>query len=76
MFGKFAKWVTQIDDPARIPELVGRAFHVAVNGRPGPVVVALPEDVLMERCRAPRRRRPSSASSRHRAPPPWPSWNR
>ena len=36
MFGKFAKWVTQIDDPARIPELVGRAFHVAVNGRPGP----------------------------------------
>ena len=52
MFGKFAKWVTQIDDPARIPELVGRAFHVAVNGRPGPVVVAIPEDVLMERCQA------------------------
>jgi acetolactate synthase-1/2/3 large subunit len=48
MFGKFAKWVTQIEDPRRIPELVGRAFHVAVNGRPGPVVVALPEDVLKE----------------------------
>jgi len=48
LFGHFAKWVVQIDDAARIPELVARAFHVAMNGRPGPVVVALPEDMLTE----------------------------
>ncbi|MBP1883778.1 thiamine pyrophosphate-binding protein [Sinorhizobium mexicanum] len=53
MYGKFAKWVVQIDDAARIPELVSRAFHVAVNGRPGPVVVAIPEDVLKEPCTSP-----------------------
>ncbi|MFG1418936.1 thiamine pyrophosphate-binding protein [Xanthobacter sp. V0B-10] len=46
MFGGMAKWVVEIDRPERIPELVSRAFHVAVSGRPGPVVVALPEDVL------------------------------
>ncbi|MBV8790428.1 MAG: thiamine pyrophosphate-binding protein, partial [Pseudolabrys sp.] len=49
VFGTIAKWVTEIDDPARIPELVSRAFHTAMNGRPGPVVVALPEDMLTER---------------------------
>src|SRR5512139_1101901 len=38
-FGGVAKWVTEIDDPARIPELVTRAFSVATSGRPGPVVV-------------------------------------
>ena len=38
-----AKWVVQIDDPARVPELISRAFHVATSGRPGPVVVALPK---------------------------------
>ena len=48
MFGTFAKWVHEIDDPARIPEVVSRAFHTAVSGRPGPVVIALPEDVLTE----------------------------
>lgn len=42
------KWVTEIDDPARIPELVGRAFHIAISGRPGPVVIALPEDMLIK----------------------------
>ena len=42
------KWVVQIDDPARIPELVSQAFHRACSGRPGPVAVALPEDVLVE----------------------------
>jgi acetolactate synthase I/II/III large subunit len=47
-FGSTAKWVTEIDDAARIPEIVQRAFHVAMQGRPGPVVVALPEDVLTE----------------------------
>src|SRR4030081_1114068 len=49
VFGSVAKWATEIDDPARIPELVSRAFHTACNGRPGPVVIALPEDMLVER---------------------------
>jgi acetolactate synthase-1/2/3 large subunit len=48
VFGKLAKWVTEIDDVARIPELVSRAFHIATSGRPGPVVIALPEDMLTE----------------------------
>jgi acetolactate synthase-1/2/3 large subunit len=47
-YGSIAKWVTEVDDPARLPELVSRAFHVATSGRPGPVVIALPEDVLTE----------------------------
>ena len=46
MFGGMAKWVGEVDRIERIPELVSRAFHVAASGRPGPVVVALPEDVL------------------------------
>jgi acetolactate synthase-1/2/3 large subunit len=45
-FADLAKWSTEIDDPERIPEIVNRAFMVATTGRPGPVVVALPEDVL------------------------------
>src|SRR5262249_34285347 len=49
VFGSIAKWVTEIDDPARIPELVSRAFFTATSGRPGPVVTALPEDMLTER---------------------------
>ena len=49
VFGSMTKWTTEIDDPARVPEIVSRAFHTAVNGRPGPVVVALPEDMLVER---------------------------
>jgi acetolactate synthase-1/2/3 large subunit len=48
MFGGMAKWVVEIDRAERIPELVSRAFHVAVSGRPGPVVVSLPEDMLAE----------------------------
>lgn len=48
VFGTMAKWVVQIDDPRRLPELVSRAFHVATSGRPGPVVIALPEDMLTE----------------------------
>jgi acetolactate synthase-1/2/3 large subunit len=52
-FGGIAKWVTEIDDPARVPELVTRAFSVATSGRPGPVVIALPEDVLREEAEAP-----------------------
>lgn len=46
LFGGTAKWVAQIDDAERIPELVARAFATACAGRPGPVVLALPEDVL------------------------------
>jgi acetolactate synthase-1/2/3 large subunit len=49
VFGSMTKWATEIDDPARIPEIVSRAFHTAANGRPGPVVVSLPEDMLTER---------------------------
>ncbi len=52
-YGSIAKWVVEIDDAARIPELVTRAFSVATSGRPGPVVVALPEDVLTEEADAP-----------------------
>ncbi len=48
-FGSIAKWATEIDDPARIPELVSRAYYTATSGRPGPVVMALPEDMLTER---------------------------
>ena len=46
MFGTLAKWVAEIDRTDRIPEYISRAFHVAVSGRPGPVVLALPEDML------------------------------
>ncbi len=42
------KWTGQIDDVERVPELVSHAFHTAMNGRPGPVALALPEDMLME----------------------------
>ncbi len=52
-YGSVAKWVVEIDDPSRIPELVTRAFAVATSGRPGPVVISLPEDVLTERADAP-----------------------
>jgi acetolactate synthase-1/2/3 large subunit len=53
VFGTMTKWATEIDDPARIPEIVSRAFHTACNGRPGPVVIALPEDMLRERVSVP-----------------------
>lgn len=46
MFGGLAKWATEIDDINRIPEIVARAFRVAQSGRPGPVVIGLPEEVL------------------------------
>jgi acetolactate synthase I/II/III large subunit len=45
MFAPLAKWVTQIDDARRIPELIAHAFDVAVSGRPGPVVVAISEEM-------------------------------
>lgn len=52
-FGPLAKWAAQVEDPARIPEYMSRAFHTAVNGRPGPVVLAFPEDVLSSPAAAP-----------------------
>ncbi len=52
MFGPLAKWAAEIDCVDRIPEYVARAFHVAMSGRPGPVVLALPEDMLSSACAA------------------------
>jgi acetolactate synthase-1/2/3 large subunit len=52
MFGQMVKWVAQIDDPKRIPEYLSHAFHTATSGRPGPVVLSLPEDVLSDACEA------------------------
>jgi acetolactate synthase-1/2/3 large subunit len=49
MYAPLAKWAAQIDMAERIPELMGQAFQVATSGRPGPVVLALPEDMLRER---------------------------
>jgi len=48
MFGGMAKWVTDIDSHARIPEIVAKAISIAMSGRPGPVVIGLPEDVLFD----------------------------
>ena len=52
-FTEFAKWVGEINDARRIPEFVTRAFAVATSGRPGPVVLTLPEDMLVEEVEAP-----------------------
>ncbi|MCH8236895.1 MAG: thiamine pyrophosphate-binding protein [Proteobacteria bacterium] len=49
MYGEMAKWVAQIDDEARVAEYINHAFHLAISGRPGPVVLALPEDMLRAR---------------------------
>nr|WP_108815721.1 thiamine pyrophosphate-binding protein [Loktanella sp. Alg231-35] len=46
VFGGLAKWVAQVDHTDRLPEYIGRAFRVAMSGRPGPVVLALPENML------------------------------
>ena len=48
MFAPVAKWAARIDDARRIPEYVARAYATAMNGRPGPVVLALPEDMLLD----------------------------
>jgi len=57
MFGPgtlgMAKWVGEVHDPNRLPEYVARAFHTAMQGRPGPVVLALPEDMLASVTSAP-----------------------
>jgi acetolactate synthase-1/2/3 large subunit len=64
-FSEMSKWAAQIDVAARIPEYLSHAFHVATSGRPGPVVLALPEDMLREVVAAPAvagRHRPTVAS--------------
>lgn len=48
VFGTLAKWATELDEPERTAEIVGRAFATAQQGRKGPVVIALPEDMLHE----------------------------
>jgi acetolactate synthase-1/2/3 large subunit len=53
MFGQMAKWVAQIDRADRVPEYLSHAFHTAVSGRPGPVVLALPEDMQTEMASVP-----------------------
>src|SRR4051812_24606358 len=52
-FGPLAKWASQIDDPDRVAEIVGRGFATALQGRRGPVVLALPEDMLVEEALGP-----------------------
>lgn len=52
-FGTMAKWVTEIDDVSRIPEIIARAWTTAISGRPGPVVIALPEDMLRDQSNVP-----------------------
>ncbi|MGR3466466.1 MAG: thiamine pyrophosphate-binding protein, partial [Shimia sp.] len=66
-FGPLAKWVVQIDAADRISELLGRAWRVAQSGRPGPVVIALPEDMLTD----PTEAQPLTAPPR--VPRPWPA---
>ncbi|MEM7270845.1 MAG: thiamine pyrophosphate-binding protein, partial [Pseudomonadota bacterium] len=51
-FRDLAKWVEEIDHADRIPEIISHAWHVALSGRPGPVVLALPEDMLREEAEA------------------------
>ena len=66
MFGEMTKWVAQIDRTDRIPEYLSHAFHLATSGRPGPVVLALPEDMLVAEADvadAPRYKAIASASS-------------
>lgn len=48
VFGTMAKWATEVDHASRIPEILARAWVTATTGRPGPVVVALPEDILTD----------------------------
>jgi acetolactate synthase-1/2/3 large subunit len=54
MFAPLAKWAAEIEDAARIPEYLARAFRVALSGRPGPVVLSLPEETLSEVILAPK----------------------
>ena len=62
-FSPIAKWAARIDDPTRVPEYIARAFSVAVSGRPGPVVLALPEDMLCDPVPAKLSPRPAAVRS-------------
>ena len=86
MFGPLAKWVTQIDDARRIPEIVAHAVDVATTGRPGPVVIALSEEMQKDLVDVPdlgaihvsvrsptRRRSPSSGACWPARTSRWPS---
>ena len=53
MYGPMAKWVAQIDRADRVAEYISHAFHLTTSGRPGPVVLALPEDMQTEMAAAP-----------------------
>ena len=53
VFGGMTKWTAEIDDTAKIPEMIAKAFQIAASGRPGPVVLSLPEDILDELSDAP-----------------------
>ncbi len=53
LYSGLAKWVTEVRDPDRLPETLAHAFSVAMGGRPGPVVIALPEDMLREEVQEP-----------------------
>lgn len=55
MFGTVVKWVAEIDDTARLPEYIDRAWRMALSGRPGPVVLSLPEDMLSAQADVPDR---------------------
>lgn len=61
MFGQVAKWIGEIDDPSRIQEFVTRAYRTALSGRPGPVVLVLPEDMLYDEITVPAAPRAASA---------------
>ena len=66
--GPLTKWVDEIDDPSRIPEFLSRAFHEATSGRPGPVALALPEDMLTQRASVPAGKRYQIIESAHESP--------
>ncbi|RJF87868.1 thiamine pyrophosphate-binding protein [Oleomonas cavernae] len=53
LYGWNTKWAVEVDDAARLPELIARAFQVATSGRPGPVAISLPEDMLTDLVEAP-----------------------
>jgi acetolactate synthase I/II/III large subunit len=67
VFGPMAKWAAEVDDAARLPELVARAITVSVSGRPGPVVLGLPEDVLADKVGT-ADARPATATQAHPSP--------
>ena len=53
MFSPLAKWVAEIDNIERLPEYISKAFNIALSGRPGPVVLSLPEDTLFAKADIP-----------------------